>query len=182
MQITQQPTHNYFLESRFGLFQIPAGNANSQIVLTPIVGSVAFLMFVVRNTTNVTQSLGYQYQPITNFQLLGSSSENIVGGQPITSALALQVLNQYWIESSFTSETSLGLTDNKANVYIWSFGADPISSMKSANQYSARSFFGNEQLQITWGSTLANPVQVDVYAMCNSVIDQGAGYIKKMSL
>ncbi len=182
LQITQQPTHNYFFESRFGLFQIPAGNASSQIVLTPIVGSVAFLMFVVRNTTNCTQALSFQYQPITNFQLLGSSSENIVGGQPISSALALQVMNRYWVESSYTSETSLGLTDNKANVYIWSFSADPITSMKNASQYSSRSFYGNEQLQITWASSLINPVQVDVYAMCNSALEQGAGYIKKRSL
>ncbi len=151
-------------------------------MLTPIVGSVSFLFFVVRNTTNVTQSLGYQYQPVTNWQLLGSSGENIVGGVALSSALCLQVLNQYWIESSFTSETSLGLLDNKANVYMWSYSADPITSMKNASQYSSRSFYGNEQLQVTWQNSLVNPVQVDVYAMCNSAIEQGAGYIKKMSL
>ena len=182
IQITQQPTHNYFLESRYGTFAIPAGNSSSQIVLTPIVGSVAFMVFIVRNTTNVTQSLSFNYQPITNFALLGSSSENIVGGQPLTSALALQVLNQYWVESSYTSETSLGLTDNKSNVYLYSFSADPVTSMKNASQYSSRSFFGNEQLQITWASSLINPVQVDVFCMMNSVLEQGAGYIKKMSL
>jgi hypothetical protein len=182
LSISQQPAHNYFLESRFGLFQIPSGNSSSQIVLTPIVGSVAFLFFVVRNTTNVTQSLGYQYQPVTNWQLLGSSGENIVGGVALSSALCLQVLNQYWIESTFTSETSLGLTDNKANVYMWSFSADPITTMKNASQYSSRSFYGNEQLVIQWQNSLVNPVQVDVYAMCNSAIEQGAGYIKKMSL
>jgi hypothetical protein len=65
---------------------------------------------------------------------------------------------------------------------MWSFGADPITTMKNASQYSARSFYGNEQLQITWASSLINPVQVDVYAMCNSALEQGAGYIKKMSL
>ena len=182
MQITQQPTHNYFLESRYGTFAIPAGNASSQIVLTPIVGSVAFMIFIVRNTNNVTQSLASTYQPITNFALLGSSSENIVGGQPLSSALALQVLNQYWIESSFTTETSLGLTDNKSNVYMYSFSADPVTSMKNASQYTARSFYGNEQLQITWANSLVNPVQVDVFCMMNSVLEQGAGYIKKMSL
>jgi hypothetical protein len=182
LSISQQPAHNYFLESRFGLFQIPAGNSSSQIVLTPIVGSVAFLFFVVRNTTNVTQSLGYQYQPVTNWQLLGSSGENIVGGVALSSALCLQVLNQYWIESSFTSETSLGLTDNKANVYMWSYSADPITSMKNASQYSSRSFYGNEQLVIQWQNSLVNPVQVDVYAMCNSAIEFAPGYIKKLSL
>ena len=45
-----------------------------------------------------------------------------------------------------------------------------------------RKFLGNEQLQITFTSSLLANVQIDVFAFCQSVIEQGAGYVKIMAM
>ena len=96
---------------------------------------------------------------------------------PIQSALALQMLNRYWSESLYTSETNIGAINNGANVYMWSFGADPIATVNNAVQYSSRSFYGNEQLILNFNSSLAAAVQVDVCAICNSVLEQGPSWV-----
>ena len=41
---------------------------------------------------------------------------------------------------------------------------------------------GNEQLQITFTSALGAGVQIDVWAFCQSVFEQGASYVKAMAL
>ena len=41
---------------------------------------------------------------------------------------------------------------------------------------------GNEQLQISFTGSLAAAVQVDVFAYCQSAIEQGAGFVKVYAL
>jgi hypothetical protein len=72
--------------------------------------------------------------------------------------------------------------NNSANVYCWSFSSDPVSAITYGRALSSRQFIGNEQLQLTFTSALAANVQVDVYALTESILEQGSGYVKKISL
>ena len=129
----------------------------------------------------------FTYNKITNFSILDATSTNVTSGQPISDALSLNYLSQYWSNSSYLSETATGsnsqgtIVNNGANVYCWSFSSDPMSSLNSGKLLSSRAFQGNEQLQITWTSSLATNVQVEVYAMCESILEQGSMTIKKLS-
>ena len=130
----------------------------------------------------------YQFTAISNFALLDSTSSNCVGGQPIPSFLALNYLNQFYSRSSYTSETSLGanlggsVVDNKANVYAWSFSSNICEALQHGLLLGHRKFLGNEQLQITFTGSLAAGVQIDVWAYCQSVFEQGATYVKCVAL
>jgi hypothetical protein len=141
------------------------------------------LYFVVRPTASVTGNAQLQFTPITNFALLNNSSTNIVGGQLIQSSLSLDYLNSFWSKSSYTTETALGTTDNKANVYCWSFSSDPIRAISSGSLLGSYSFTGNEQLQLNFSSgTVTGNFTVSIFALTESSIEQGLGYVKKLSL
>ena len=45
-----------------------------------------------------------------------------------------------------------------------------------------RKFFGNEQLQITFTGALGAGVQIDVWAFCQPVFEQGSNYVKAMAI
>ena len=45
-----------------------------------------------------------------------------------------------------------------------------------------RRFVGNEQLQINFTGSLAAAVQIDVFAYCQSAIEQASGFIKVYAL
>ena len=181
LSIQKAPMHKFFHDLRFGLFSIQSGVTSTSIVLTPIVGKVAMLWFVVRNVTGLIGSNYWNFQAIKDFALLSRSSTNIVGGQAIPSTIALQYLNLYWCRSSYTTETSLGITDNNANVYCWSFSADPLEALSSGKLLGSKQFTGAEQLQITFTASLTENVQVDLYAMTESILEIGSNYVKKLS-
>jgi hypothetical protein len=186
--MNRSPQHNIFHDLRYGTFNVASGVSSTTVVLTPIVGKVAALFFTIRPTASLTGDSAYQYTAISNFSILDSTSTNCVGGQPITSQVALQYLAQAWFRSSYTTETSTGsnlagtVVNNSANVYCWSFSSDPVSAITYGRALSSRQFIGNEQLQLTFTSALAANVQVDVYALTESILEQGSGYVKKISL
>ena len=165
-----------------------SGVSSSNIVLTPFVGNVVSLFFVVRTTSTVTGDNCFKFTKIKDFAILDSSSANCVGGQALPSALAIQYLNNFYSKSSYTSETDIGsnlkgdAVDNKANVYCWSFSANPVQALEKGLLLGHRRFMGNEQLQISFTGSLAAAVQVDVFAYCQSAIEQGAGFVKVYAL
>ena len=136
----------------------------------------------------MTQDNAYQFTAISNFAILDSTSSNCVGGQPIPSALSLNYLNLFYSRSSYTSETAIGsnlagsVIDNKANVYCWSFSSNLPEALQKGLLLGHKKFIGNEQLQITFTSSLGAAVQIDVWAYCQSIIEQGASYVKVMAL
>jgi hypothetical protein len=90
---------------------------------------------------------------------------------------------------SYTSEIDIGsvngsgtVTDNKANVYCWSFSSNPVLALEKGLLLGHRRFQGNEQLQLNFTSALAAAVQVDVFAYSQSAIEQGAGFVKVYAL
>ena len=180
--LMKQPTHRFFHDVRYGLFSAASGVSSAQIVLTPIVGKVALLFFVIRDTAALSGNNFYKFKAIKDFAILNAASTNIVGGQSIPSAVALQYLNYYWCQSSYTSETALGLTDNTANVYCWSFSSDPVQAYTNGRLLGSKQFTGAEQLQINFASALTAAANIDVYALTESMIEIGQNYVKKLSL
>ena len=191
--LTRSALHYKYLECRYGIFSVPTPTSLSQvsIVLTPFVGSITHLFFVVRySTTNGTTTVPnnqdgfYQFNAITNFAILDNTSTNIVGGVSIASQESLTLLNSRWIQSSYTSETSpFGITNNNSNVYLYSFTADPSESHKNGVAYGSHRFFGNEQLQITFNSSTAySAAEIQVYALAEAALEVTSTYCKKISL
>jgi hypothetical protein len=186
--MNNQPFSSMFHDTRYGTFTIQSGVTSTNIVLTPIVGRVAGLIFTVRPTTGLTGNNVYNFTAISSFALLNASSANIVGGQPIISNLALQVLGNYISKSSYLTETSTGsnpygtVTNNGANVYVWSFSSDLLGSLYNGQCLNSYTFVGNEQLQINFTSSLASAVQVDVYAYTEQILQQGSSSVVKVSM
>ena len=184
----KKPEQSIYHNLRYSPFAVSSGVSSTTIVLTPFVGNIVALFFVIRNADKITKNDAYQFTAISNFALLDSTSSNCVGGQAINSVLALNYLNQFYCRSSYTSETSLGaniagtVTDNKANVYAWSFSSNICEALENGLLLGHRKFLGNEQLQITFTGSLASNIQVDVWAYCQSVFEQGANYVKVMAL
>jgi hypothetical protein len=102
--MAKTPEHHIYHNVRYSPFAINSGSASANIVLTPFVGNIVSLFFVVRPTASLTGDACYQFTKIKDFAILDSSSSNAVGGQAIPSALALQYLNNLYSKSSYTSE------------------------------------------------------------------------------
>jgi hypothetical protein len=186
--MNRTPFDSIFHDLRYGQFTVNSGITTTNIVLTPIVGKVAALIFTVRPTASLVNASAFSYTAITSFSILNSASTNIVGGQAITSQMALQYINSKLCKSSYTTENSIGsnqtgvVQNNGANVYCWSFSSDLRSALQDGLCLNSYPFSGNEQLQITFSSSLSASVQVDVYALCESYLEQGIGYVKKVSM
>ena len=156
MQEVQSRAHHYrFLDVKYQTFTALAGTTSQTFSLTSLTGKVAFLIFTIR-TAGPTGSALNTYIPITNFSILDSTGTNIVGGQDVPSAFALTVLNKEWVESSYTTETVNGVTNNNANVYLYSFSSDTSHSHKTASRNGEFHFRGNEQLKINCPALAAN--------------------------
>ena len=178
--IKHSPHHYIMHDTRYGNFVIPSGNTTSTIVLASIVGNVSALMFTVRGATTGVNA--WNYTQLQSFHLLDAASTSLVGGQPLPSFLCTNVLNAKWMKSSYYQENSWGLVDNKANVYLWSFSADPVSALEHGQALGSRAFKGNEQLVLNFVSALGSQVIVDVYALCENILEQGEFSIKKISM
>ena len=83
--------------------------------------------------------------------------------------MALTVLNKEWVESSFTTETAYGITNNNAYVYMFSFSADTLNTLKTASRNGEYIFNGNEQLKISCPALAATSI-VECYAYTHSVV------------
>ena len=182
------PEHSIFHNVRYSPFAINTGVSQTTLVLTPFVGNIVALFFVVRNSNALTQNSAFSFTAIKDFAILDSTSANCVGGQPIPSALALQYLNSFNCKSSYSSETAIGsniagtVVNNNANVYCWSFSSNLNEALLNGLLLGHRKFLGNEQLQISFTGSLASAVQVDVFAYCQSTLEQGANYVKVYAL
>ena len=184
----KSPEHNIFHSVRYSPFNIASGVANTSLVLSPFVGNVIALFFVVRPTASLTGNNCYQFTAIKDFAILDSSNANTIGGQNIPSSLALQYLNSFYSKSSYSSETSIGSNlagtkcDNGANVYCWSFSSNLVEALDKGLLLSHRRFQGNEILQLNFTASLSASVQVDVWAYTQSALEQGANYVKVYAL
>jgi hypothetical protein len=149
---------------------IASGSTSTQQVLNAITGPVTYLFFVVRPTASLTGNGAFSFTAVSQYEILNSAGQNCVGGQPISNAQALMVLGNDICKSSYLSETALGITNNSANVYVYSFAGDVVESEQNGLSTGVRHFTGNEILKITFQSALGASAQLDVYAYCESVL------------
>ncbi len=96
--------------------------------------------------------------------------------------MALLYLGRSWTKSSYLAETALGVTNNGANVYVWSFSASAHETAESGIDMNTYRFTGSEQLQITFATTLAVAVTIDIYCHMNSVVEVSSHSAKKLSI
>ena len=178
--MTLRKHHNIMHDLHYGTFSVPSGVTSTTIILAPIVGNVASLIFTVRASTVKEQQ--WVYTQLASWALLNSASTNIVGGQVLPASMCAHVLNRDWCKSSYNTETSFGTNDQKANVYMWSFSADPISALGHGQALTSYTMLGQEQLVLNFTTALTAQVQVDVYAMVENVMELGTHHVKKMSL
>jgi len=179
-QISKAPRHYLFYETRYATFTVQSGVTSTTLVLTPIVGNVGMLYFVVRPSASLTGNNAFSFTAINNFAILGADGSNICGGTSIPSSLNLLQMGKWWAKSSYLSESFAGTSNSY--VYAYCFSADPVLSFDSGAHYTVRKFVGAEQLQIQFTGSLASNVQIDVYAYLESAIEQGPTTIKKLAI
>lgn len=179
------PQHFQFLETRFQQFTMTAQPSPIQtsIPLTSIVGKVSFLYFTVRPVTGTTDDNAWNFTPITSFNILDATGQNITGGQPVPSALALTLLNEDNVLSTYLTENieGKGVTSTAANVYMYSFSASAHTSARDGLSLNHYQFRGNEQLQIQFAGAIPN-VSVDIFAFTEAVLEVAHHGVKKIAL
>lgn len=164
-----------------------SGVSSFNCILNTFVGKITCLFFTVRPVASLTGDNAFAFSTINQFNILDSTNNSLVGGTPISSAVALQYLNLYYFNSSYTIETATGsidnvgtVVDNKANIYCWSFSNNTIDALLNGQLNSSKRFTGTEQLQITFNSALASTHQIDCYAFTESICSQSPdGYDAK---
>ena len=169
--------HSIFHELKAGFYTVNPGLTSTSIILNSVAGKIACLMFTVRST--VAGSIPWNYLPITSFALLDSGGSNIVGGQSLPAAYALNLLNKDFCKSSYNTETSYGSNNQAANVFCWSFSADMISALSHGQALSSRQMTGQEQLVLTFPTALATAVQVDVFAYSEIMLEMSLTSVRK---
>ena len=171
--------HSVIHDTRYGTYTAPVGVTSTTIVLSAIVGNVAALFFTVR--PSIVGANAFNFTQLANFSILDSASTNIVGGSALPASFAANILNKDWMKSSYNTETSFGTNNQNANVYMWSFSADPVNALTNGQCLSSRKMIGQEQLILNFTSALTTAVQIDVYAMTESLLEMTLSGVKKMS-
>lgn len=184
----KNPEHNIYHSLRFSPFGNIAANTTTQnFVLTPFVGNIVALFFVIRPVSALTRDEAYQFTAIKDFQLLDGFSSNMNGGSVINSAVALNYINSFNCKSSYVSETSASVNlygavvNNSANVYCWSFSSNLLTALSDGVLLGHKRFQGNEQLIINFNASIAAS-QLDVFAYTQSTLEQGSNYVKIYNL
>ena len=154
------PFHSKFTELRYGTFTVNAGTSSSNIVLTPIVGPVAFLIFIVRNSANLNGSNYWNFQAVKDWAILDASSTNITGGVQITHKDAVLLLNKDHTLSSYCTENALSTNNNNANVYIYGFSGNISDVVHSGRSLGYHYFQGNERTKQYWSISIRNYPQM----------------------
>ena len=178
MAMSAHPFHHIFHDNVYFPYSVPSGVATSTTVLAGITGNVSALYFTIR--ANIVTDQAWVYTQFASFAIQDNTGTNIVGGQVVPATLAANLLNKDWCKSSYFNETSFGVTDNKANFYCWAFSADIIDAVSHGKCLSSRKFSGQETLVLNWASSLGAAVQVDCYALVESVLEMSPSSVKKL--
>lgn len=181
----ETPEDTIFHSVRTTQFTAQTGATNAIINLNVLSGaSVAFLMFVVRDSSKQTGDGVTTYNKITSFSLRDATNVAISGSQDITDAM-VQNLALFWSESSYQTETSTGslttgaVQDTGANVYGYSHSSNIISAVQRGRLLGARRYLGNESLQVYFRFPLTTTTVVDVYALTEVVLRQSDNLVMK---
>jgi hypothetical protein len=171
--------HNRFCSVKPMTFSVNSGVSSVQQTLSAITGPISMLVFVVRPVASLTGNNAYQFTAINSFEILNSSGQNLIGGQPMSNSQALLINGNEIARSSYLTETALGTADNKANVYCYSFAADACDALLHGVSNGVFQFTSNESLKINFVGALGAGVQIDVLAFEENVLEINKGSAKK---
>ena len=146
-------------------------SSTASLVMSSITGYVPYIVFVIRSSSPTGSSQWTYNTTLTQFEILSSSSENIVGGQPVKDEFARLILGHQWSNSLYLTESS--------GAFIYSFCASPEEAMNGINT-GGHVFSGSEQLKLTFSS--AQTVQVDLYAPTYAALRSNGQTLQKFSL
>lgn len=195
----KNPQHSLFHDVRYSLQNITlsstTGVSQYSLVLSSLVGKVAFLMFHIRPVGQTTNAAAWRFLDIQAFDLISSDGHSLCGGSNITYAQNQKHLHQ-WTQSSYAEETIYnanlvgGITDNAANVFVWSFSDNPVEALTKGQALTSHEFRGSEQLRLWinpdtfYFNKAGNPtnLQVDIFAFCENVYQVSSRDVKKISL
>ena len=178
MAMSAHPFHHIFHDNVYFPYSVPSGVTTSTTVLAGITGNVSAIYFTIR--ANIVTDQIFVYSQLASFAIQDNTGTNIVGGQVVPASLAANLLNKDWCKSSYFSETSFGTNDQKANFYCWAFSADIIDAVSHGKCLSSRKFTGQETLVLNFPSALGAAVQVDCYALVESVLEISPTSVKKL--
>lgn len=179
-EMTARPHHYVMHDLHYGTFNVASGNTTATIILAPMVGNCSALYFTVRSST--VGANAWVYTQLASWALLDAGGTNIVGGQNIPASLSANILNRHNCKSSYNTECSFGITDNKSNYYAWSFSGDSLSAHQHGMALSSRRFTSQEQLLLVFPSALGSQVQVDVYGKFENILEVTPYAVTKKSL
>ena len=180
IQLTKTPKHHIYHSTQRMTQVVQSGVSNTTIVLSALTGQVFMLFFVVRPTSTLS-TVPFAYLKIKNFAINDSSGTNIIGGTvELEERNRLSMAYEWANQSTFSVEPELGTALSYA--YCWSFSANTRHAYKTANHYGTQKFQGNEQLLLTFDSSLTSAHQVDIYALVESSLIQKADRIEKINL
>jgi hypothetical protein len=171
--LMKKPFHTLFHDVRYQTNVLSSGISNATIVLSSITGRIPYLFFVVRNSGFGSNGVN-TFLKLKNFAILSASGENIVGGQPISDTVNLEHSTQ-WSLSQYQLEAN-------SYVYVWSFSSDVIKAFHTGCALSSHEFKGAEQLQIQFNQPTGDPVQVDIFASTECLLEQKHNTIRKLIL
>lgn len=172
--LRRSPVHHVFLDMFSQQFTIASGTSSSSLVLSSITGNVAFLVFCIRSSSPTGANLITFNTGLSNFAILSAGGENIVGGSSINTDLSRYVQFRDWFNTTFTSDTN--------GVYVYSHVVDPLEVYNNGSALGGRVYTGSEQLSLTFSSSLASAVQVDVFAFTYAAIEIGASGSRKFAI
>jgi hypothetical protein len=166
-------------ELQYQPFVVNSGVSSTTLLLSGITGKVGLLLFVVRNLGYSAESY-FAFNQVSQWALNNSSGQNIIGGNSINHADQFAVIAKQVAQSSYPVEaTGIGTTSTSANVYFYTFSHSAVDQILDGVWTTHRQFTGNEQLVLTFPSTLGSNVEVAVYAYCKASLDIGLSSVAK---
>jgi hypothetical protein len=187
-EMSVRPFDNFFHQTRLFSTTVTCSSTStsSRLILSPIVGSVPFMFFTVRSTSNLVKDDYFNYSAVTSFAFLDGAGQNIVGGSQLPASLVQDTLMREWTLSNFCAENNSSLLSayltgfNGSNAYLYSFSSDPITAFKTGSLLGARRFNGTELLEIYFSAT--GTYQVDCYFFTENILTQSPSGISITSV
>lgn len=163
-----------YSECKRQVVTIPSGTTTYNLPLTSITGRVHTIFFFLRPSTFASGADFWNFQAISQFELLSSSGANFVGGSPITSVQSLFLNGNRISKSTFQTESGI-------NIHAYSFSADPEASLFGQHD-GAANFSGSEQLRIVFPSATAANLDLNVLAYVEGAIVQTPQGVNRIAL
>jgi hypothetical protein len=177
-EMSVRPFDNFFHQTRLFSTTVTCSSTSSstRMILAPVVGSVAFMFFTVRDTSNLNKDNYFTYKEITSFAFLDGAGQNIVGGSQLPHAIVKDTLMREQTLSNYCTEDNSSLLSsyltgfNGSNAYMYSWSSDPISAFKTGSLLGARRFNGTEILEVYFSAT--GTYQIDAFFFTENVLRQ----------